>query len=157
MAQLVQASAQAYFSAGKEIGGKFPVRPSHLALEDRRRRLKELKAKTECRACGRRGHWACDHTCAMSPPGSSSKLQVYTVRITIQPHLPNRPKKVTSCFVPNDHGKSETYSDREVSSSTESIEQMLSTSTGCVNDVSTRFVFKAPGVHSSHNDTATSP
>ena len=29
-----------------------PVRPSHLSLEDRRRRLKELRAKTECRVFG---------------------------------------------------------------------------------------------------------
>ena len=28
--------------------GRYLVRPSHLSLEDRRRRLKELKAKTEC-------------------------------------------------------------------------------------------------------------
>ena len=69
-AQLVQVSAQAYFSFGKEKGrgkgkakgmgkgkgkGRYLVCPSHLSLEDRRRRLKELKAKTECRACGRKG------------------------------------------------------------------------------------------------------
>ena len=47
--------------------GKFPVRPSCVPLEDRRRRLKDLKAKTECRACGRQGHWAHDRECAMSP------------------------------------------------------------------------------------------
>ena len=54
-AQLVQASAQAYLSFGKEKGkvkgkgkskGRCPVRPSHLSVEDRRRRLKELKAKS---------------------------------------------------------------------------------------------------------------
>ena len=59
-AQLVQASAQAYLCNGKHAGkgkgksngkGKerYPVRPSHLSLEDLRRRLKILKAKTECR------------------------------------------------------------------------------------------------------------
>ena len=62
-AQLVQASVQAYLSFGKEKGegkgkgeskGRYPVGPSHLSLEDRRRRLRELKAKTECRACGRK-------------------------------------------------------------------------------------------------------
>ena len=65
-AQLVQASAQASLCFGKEKGkgkgkgkgkskGRYPVRPSHLLLECRRRRLKKLKAKTECRACGRKG------------------------------------------------------------------------------------------------------
>ena len=53
-AQLVQANAQAYLSFGKEKGkgkgkakskGRYPVRPSHLLLEDRRRRLREPKRK----------------------------------------------------------------------------------------------------------------
>ena len=55
-AQVVQASAQGYLSYGKEKGkgqgkskdkgkGRYPVRPSHLSLEDRRRRLKELKSE----------------------------------------------------------------------------------------------------------------
>ena len=51
--QLVQADVQAYLSFGKEKDkgkgkgkGKYPVRPSLLSLEGRRRRLKELKAKT---------------------------------------------------------------------------------------------------------------
>ena len=76
-AQLVQASAQASLSFGKEKGkgkdkangkgkGRYPVRPSHVSLEDSRRRLKGLKAKTESRACGRKGHWANDRECAMS-------------------------------------------------------------------------------------------
>ena len=60
-AQLVQANVQAHLSFGKEKGkgkckgkskGRYPVSPSHLSLEDRRRRSRELKAKTECRACG---------------------------------------------------------------------------------------------------------
>ena len=62
-AQLVQANVQAYLSFRKEKGkgkgkseGRFLVRPSHLTLEERRRRLGELKPITECRACGRKGH-----------------------------------------------------------------------------------------------------
>ena len=60
-----KANVQAYLSFGKETGkseckgkskGRYPVRPSQLSLEDRRRRSRELKAKTECRACGRMGH-----------------------------------------------------------------------------------------------------
>ena len=83
-AQLVQACAQANLSFGKEKGkgkskakgkgkSKYPVRPSHLSLEDRRRRLKELEAKTECRACGRKGHWANDRECAISSSSSSTQ------------------------------------------------------------------------------------
>ena len=68
-AQLVQASVQAYCSFVKDKGkdkskgkgkGKFLGRPSRLSLEDRRQRLKELKAKNECHACGRKGQWAHD-------------------------------------------------------------------------------------------------
>ena len=69
-ARLVQASAQAYLSFGKEKGkvkAKARARADVLfAREDRRRRLKELRAKTECRACGRKGHWAHDRECAVS-------------------------------------------------------------------------------------------
>ena len=68
----------------------------------------------------------------MSPLSSSSKPETYRARITTQPHLLNRSKKVTTCFVLNDHSNSATYTDRDVPSSTEPIEQMLSTSTGCV-------------------------
>ena len=102
-AQLVQASAQAYLCVGKEKGkgkgkgnstGRCPVRPSHLSLEDRRRRLKELKAKTECRACGRKGHWAHDRECAMSPSNSSSQNQTRTARMTTQQHHSNQAKQV---------------------------------------------------------------
>ena len=85
-AQFVQASAPAYLTYGKDRGkgkgkrtrkgkGRYPVRPSHLSLEDRRR-LGELKAETECRACGRNGHWANDHECAMSSSNSSTQIQI---------------------------------------------------------------------------------
>ena len=81
-AQLVRANVQACFSFGKEKGkgnrkgkgkGKFPVCPSCLPFGDRRQRLRELKAKSECRVCGRKGHWAHDRECAMSPSSLSSK------------------------------------------------------------------------------------
>ena len=87
-AQLVQASAQAYFShgegkvkgKGKSKGkgkgkGKFRVRPLCLPVDDRRQQLRELKAKIECHACGRKGHWAHDRECAMLPSSLSSKPQ----------------------------------------------------------------------------------
>ena len=45
--------------------GKYPIRPSNLALEDRRKMLAELKAKTPCKVCGRKGHWRGDKECTM--------------------------------------------------------------------------------------------
>ena len=75
-AQLVQSNAQAK--------GKYFVRPSHLSKEDRRRRVKDLKAKTECRACGRKGHWANDRECTMSSTRSSSQNATRTARMTVR-------------------------------------------------------------------------
>ena len=41
------------------------MKHSSLFIEDRRKKLTELKAKTECRDCGRRGHWKGDNQCTM--------------------------------------------------------------------------------------------
>ena len=45
--------------------GRYPVRPSNLTIEDRRKKLAELKAKTECKDCGKRGHWRGDKECPL--------------------------------------------------------------------------------------------
>jgi len=61
-AKFIQEGAAAYAAhkggkgKGKRKGkGKYPIRPSNLSIEDRRKKLAELKAKTECRDCGRVG------------------------------------------------------------------------------------------------------
>ena len=113
-AQLVEASAQAYLSFGKDKGkgkgkahgkgkGRYPVRPSHLSLEDRRRRLKELEAKTECRACGRKGHWANDRECAMSSSSSSTQNQTRTARVATRQQHTNQASQAGVCFVLNEY------------------------------------------------------
>ena len=49
---------------GKGFGNKgYKSRPGELSLEDRRKKLEELKKKTKCQACGQFGHWAGDSTC----------------------------------------------------------------------------------------------
>ena len=49
---------------GKGSGQKgYKSRPGELSLEDRRKKLEELKKKTKCQACGQIGHWAGDNTC----------------------------------------------------------------------------------------------
>ena len=111
-AQLVQASVQAYFSFGKEKGkgeskgkgkGRYLVRLSHLSLEDRRRRMKELKAKTDCRACGWKGHWANDREFAKPLSSSSTNNQTSTARMATRQHLSNQTNQVGACFVLNDN------------------------------------------------------
>ena len=37
-------------------------------MEDRRAKLKEIKMKSSCKACGRKGHWAGDRECPGKPP-----------------------------------------------------------------------------------------
>ena len=72
--QLEQAKERAVFCFGKEKGkskdkSKILLRPTCSPLENRRQRLKELRAKTECDVHGRKGHWAYDRDRAMSPSG----------------------------------------------------------------------------------------
>ena len=51
-------------SKGKgKAKGKGKSKGSNLSLEDRKRRLAELKSRTNCQACGARGHWAGDDIC----------------------------------------------------------------------------------------------
>jgi hypothetical protein len=51
---------------GKSKGkGKYPIRPSNLTIADRKKKLQELKARTECKDCGRKGHWKGDKECTM--------------------------------------------------------------------------------------------
>ena len=108
-AQLEQASAQAYLSFEQEEGqgkgkgkGRYPVRPSHLSLEGRRRRLKELKAKTECRACGRKGHEPHNHECAMSCLLPDCLRKIRHVKLVCRHDNIFPTKRIWLCFVLND-------------------------------------------------------
>ena len=80
-AQLVQASAQDSLSFGKEKGkgigevkakGKGKGQISCSTVTSVIGGSSELKAKTKCRACGRKGPWANDRECARSSSCSSS-------------------------------------------------------------------------------------
>ena len=74
-ANFIQEGATAFRAFGKGKGkgkskgkgkGKYPVRPSNLSIEDRRKKLQELKSRTECKECGRKGHWKGDKECTMN-------------------------------------------------------------------------------------------
>ena len=86
-----------------ESKGKYHVRPAHLSLDDRGRRLKEREATTECRACGRKGHCANDRECALSSSSSSTQNQTRTARMVTRQHLSNQANQVGVCFVLNDY------------------------------------------------------
>ena len=48
-------------SSGRKPG--YPVKQSSLSIQDRRKKLQELKAKSKCRRCGETGHWQGDPAC----------------------------------------------------------------------------------------------
>ena len=160
-AHLVQANVLAYLTFGEEKGkgkgkgkGKFPVRPSCLPSVDRRQRQRELKAKTECRAFGRKGHWAHDRECAMTPSSLSSNTQTHAAHMTTQLHVSSQPKKVTTCFVLSDcSDDSETFANiagQNVPLPTESTGQTLLTpmasSASTADDTRTESIFDVCGV-----------
>ena len=69
--EIIQSSSVAFLAkGGKAKGkgkgkGKYQVRPSNISIEDRRKALAELKSKTPCKDCGRKGHWRGDKECTM--------------------------------------------------------------------------------------------
>eukprot|EP00971_Amphidinium_carterae_P352490 6492618-Amphidinium_carterae.1 len=74
LADVAQSEVLAYFARGKAKGkgvqmGTRPLhrRPSNLTLEDRRKKLKEIKSRSVCKSCGVKGHWAGDPECRMAP------------------------------------------------------------------------------------------
>ena len=67
---IIQAHSAYVAKGGKGKGkgnksGKYKIRPSNLTIEDRRKMLADLKARTPCKDCGRNGHWRGDKECTM--------------------------------------------------------------------------------------------
>ncbi len=102
-ADFVQGQSTAYVGSfkdykarkkGKGKGG-YPVRPSNMSIQDRRKKLQELKSRTNCKKCGRRGHWAGDPNCTVGKKESSVVKDAYkaghqerTARLAVgQPNL----------------------------------------------------------------------
>ena len=60
-------------SKGKIKGkGKGKYKGNNLSLEERKKRLAELKSRTSCQACGARGHWAGDDICPKNAKNGST-------------------------------------------------------------------------------------
>jgi hypothetical protein len=79
-ASYIQESTTAFmaFGKGKKKGSSkgrkgYPVRASTLTIEDRKSKLKALKARTNCKDCGRRGHWRGDPGCTMKKDSAGSQ------------------------------------------------------------------------------------
>ena len=99
-AHFIQDGMTACFAANKKRGCKggckgkgktaYPVRPSNLPIEDRRNTLAEPKAKSECKVCGRKGHWKGDKQCTMTKTGMYAVTGVASVAQSI-PSPINRP------------------------------------------------------------------
>ena len=50
----------------------YKPRPSGLSIEDRKNKLREVKSRSTCKVCGKKGHWAGDRECQGNPTGQSS-------------------------------------------------------------------------------------
>ncbi len=73
IADAAQTEVAAFFTRGKARSkgvrvskgkGKTFRGRSGLSLEDRKKKLREIKAKSHCKKCGKKGHWAGDPECA---------------------------------------------------------------------------------------------
>ena len=67
-----KARAKVKYDKGRGKGRRYPVKPSGMTVEDRRKKLADLKARTVCKECGKRGHWAGDRACSMKGKSKSA-------------------------------------------------------------------------------------
>ena len=76
ISEAIQCECIAFMARGnafKKFGGKkkhFPkkkfsgkVMKTGMSVDDRRKKLKEIKSRSTCKSCGKRGHWAGDQEC----------------------------------------------------------------------------------------------
>ena len=63
--------------------GKGKSKGNNLSLEERKKRLAELKSRTNCQACGARGHWAGDHTSSKNAKNESTLQSPARAYLTI--------------------------------------------------------------------------
>ena len=81
LADMIQEDYEAYVAKGGGKGkgkgkGKKPTfRGSSMSIEDRRKKLAEVKARTKCRKCGRKGHWQGDKACPVSNGGGQKVVR----------------------------------------------------------------------------------
>lgn len=109
-ADLMQAHALLAQEKGKGKGaGKslYPVRPSHLSVQDRRAKFANLKRRTECKYCGRPGHWSSDPEYpakkgSASSSGSGTKTAHTSARRQFRIKGEHDPDIETSAFVAPD-------------------------------------------------------
>ena len=63
--------------------GKGKYKGNNLSLEERKKRLAELKSRTTCQACGARGHWAGDDICPKNAKNESTLQSPARAYLTI--------------------------------------------------------------------------
>ena len=68
---------------GKGSKGGATFKRTNLSLDERRRRLQELKKRTKCTACGQTGHWAGDKECPKNSKGSGKGSGKPTARLAV--------------------------------------------------------------------------
>ena len=66
-----------------KVKGKGKYKGNNLSLEERKKRLAELKSRTNCQASGARGHWAGDDICPKSAKNESTLQSPARAYLTI--------------------------------------------------------------------------
>ena len=83
------------FRKGKGRGkhrGKYPVRPATLSVHDRRAKLADIKSRTYCTDCGKRGHWRGDPQCPVTrSTGAESPGELPTKKRTSRMAIESSP------------------------------------------------------------------
>ena len=63
--------------------GKGKYKGNNRSLEERKKRLAEMKSRTNCQACGARGHWAGDDTCPKNAKNEGTLQSLARAYLTI--------------------------------------------------------------------------
>ena len=99
LGEAIQLQLAAFVAFGRVKGkgkgkpkGKGKVIRSNLSIEQRRKRLSEIKAKSKCLRCGACGHWAGDPICKFPGPGAKGNANAKDSK------LPSNPPKPTAHF-----------------------------------------------------------
>ena len=88
LTEAAQAETMAFMAKRKgkptaKSAHSYRPRPSNLSVEDRRKKLQEIKNKSTCKVCGRRGHWAGDKECPGKQATSSGSASTAFVGLCV--------------------------------------------------------------------------
>ncbi len=88
---------------GKQKGKAF-LKRSNVSIEERKRKLADLKKRTKCSACGQIGHWAGDDCCQKKGQMQRIQPQAHVATTVLPTILPRTSKGVQNVTYASSHG-----------------------------------------------------